>query len=584
MAKAYRYIRFSAQNQAKGSSLDRQLYAIEQWSEDHPDVELSGEAFEDLGLSGFNGKHLDHAFGRLLVAIERKKIISGDYILIEAVDRMGRLEPMDMLVLLQKIVKAGVNIVTLDDNAEYNVDSLNGGLLQLLIGKFQQANQYSKNLSRRVAESWRIRKINAKDGVFVKMRTPFWLDKNHKVIPEYAPIIKNIFEWYLLGDGQRRILKNLSEQYPEVFGDGFRDDFLLNVRGNKTKKVNPGTIKKWLSNKVTIGYWNDIPNVYQAVIDESLFYKVQNALRDRTKRASKPHHYFIGGLAKCKCGNNLTFVRNEDMYGNVSVSGRCTKRGRLGYEKRDGKEFGCDNKSTIPAIVLDTIIHQCLPDAVSILIKENKVTDFDDHLQVIRGKIEEKSQEISNLLDLLQSGIAEVKERIITLNREKESLINKELEITASIGSLNNLEEFDELYLQEKKYRNDYQKFNRLLQRIDFKAVCDGKLITVHIPNGRRYHFKYLKYDRTKGKAGSQQYHYLYMENEKVISIPRDEQITPLSKKTLDITDLEDQLFLLNGINLNGRSLEDINTDPELNKQVSHEIFRLVNAVQKLKE
>ncbi len=113
------------------------------------DVELSGEAFEDLGLSGFKGNHLDHAFGRLLIAIERKKIVSGDYILIEAVDRMGRLEPMDMLVLLQKIVKAGVNIVTLDDNTEYNVDSLNGGLLQLLIGKFQQANQYSKNLSRR---------------------------------------------------------------------------------------------------------------------------------------------------------------------------------------------------------------------------------------------------------------------------------------------------------------------------------------------------------------------------------------------------------------------------------------------------
>tara|TARA_A200000159_G_C7293095_1_gene326609 strand:+ start:114 stop:1283 length:1170 start_codon:yes stop_codon:yes gene_type:complete len=385
------------------------------------------------------------------------------------------------------------------------------------------------------------------------MRTPFWLDENHRVIPEYAPIIKNIFEWYLLGDGQRRILKNLSAQYPEIFGDGFRDDFLLNVKGNKTKKVNPGTIKKWLSNKVVIGYWNDIPNVYEAVIDESLFYKVQNALRDRTKRASKPHHYFIGGIAKCRCGNNLTFVRNEDKYGNVSVSGRCTKRGRLGYEKRDGKEFGCDNKSTIPAIVLDTIIHQCLPDAVSILIKENKVTDFDDSLQVVRGKIEETAQKINNLLDLVQDGVTEVKDRILSLSREKEILINKESEIKASIGSLNNLEEFDELFLQEKKYRNDYEKFNRLLQRIGFKAVCDGKLITVHIPNGRKYHFKYLKYDRTKGKPGSQQYHYLCLENEKVILIPRHEQITPLAKKTLDIADLENEVFLLNGVNLNGK-------------------------------
>lgn len=582
MAKAYRYIRFSSQNQAKGSSLDRQLYAVQQWSREHPNIELSGEAFEDFGLSGYKGEHLDHAFGRLLVAIEKNKIVSGDYVLIEAVDRMGRLEPMEMLVVLQKIVKSGVSIVTLDDNTEYNVDSLNGGLLQLLIGKFQQANQYSKNLSRRIAESWRIRKKNAKDGKFVKMRTPFWLDENHRVIPEYAPIIKNIFEWYLLGDGQRRILRTLSEQYPEVFGDGFREDFLLRTKGNKTKKVNPGTIKKWLSNKVTIGYWGDVPKVYEPVIDEALFYKVQNALKEKTKRASKPQHYFIGGLAKCKCGNNLTFVKNTDNYGNVTVNGRCTKRGRLGYERRGDSEFGCDNSTTLPAVVIDVILHQCLPDAVSILIKENKVTDFDEKLHVIRGKIDEKSREISNLVGLAMKGIDEVEESLLQLNQEKKTLQSEEARLKTSIGSLNNLEEFDEIYLQEKKYRNDYEKFNRLLQRIGFKAVCDGKSIVVHIPNGRKYHFKYLKYDRTKGNKGSQQYHYICLENDKIISIPRSEPITPLTKKTVDISAVEDNIIMLDGIKLKeGQTLDDLIADPESNSKLGLSIFKAIQGLMK---
>lgn len=280
MSKAYRYIRFSSQAQAKGSSFERQLFAVQEWIEQHPDIEVSSETFEDLGLSGFKGKHLENAFGRLLVAIQNNKIVKGDYILIEAVDRMGRLEPMDMLPLLQQIVQAGVNIITLDDLVEYNMKSLNNGLLQVLIGKFQQAHQYSKTLSKRVAESWNIRRKKAKQGDFVKMRTPFWLDTEHNVIPKYKPIIESIFNWYLIGDGQRLIQRRLSEKWPEVFGDGFRDDFLLKIKGNKSKIVNSGTIKKWLQNKVVIGFWGDIPSVYKPAISEELFYKVQNALRE----------------------------------------------------------------------------------------------------------------------------------------------------------------------------------------------------------------------------------------------------------------------------------------------------------------
>jgi DNA invertase Pin-like site-specific DNA recombinase len=57
MPKAYRYIRFSAQTQARGSSYERQLYAVQEWIEKNSHVELSSESFEDLGLSGYKGEH-----------------------------------------------------------------------------------------------------------------------------------------------------------------------------------------------------------------------------------------------------------------------------------------------------------------------------------------------------------------------------------------------------------------------------------------------------------------------------------------------------------------------------------------------
>jgi DNA invertase Pin-like site-specific DNA recombinase len=83
----------------------------------------------------------------LLLAIEKKKIVKGDFILIEAVDRLGRLKPLEMLPLMSRIIEAGVTIVSLDDSVEYNDESLNQGFLQVLAGKFHQAYQYSHTLS-----------------------------------------------------------------------------------------------------------------------------------------------------------------------------------------------------------------------------------------------------------------------------------------------------------------------------------------------------------------------------------------------------------------------------------------------------
>ena len=69
-----------------------------------------------------------------------------------------------------------------------------------------------------------------------------------------------------------------------------------------------------------------------------------------------------------------------------------------------------------------------------------------------------------------------------------------------------------------------------------YKLVCDDAKITVHIPDGRRLEFKYLKFDRSKNKKGSQKYHFLCMQTEKVIMIPRHEPITEI-KKDVEISE-----------------------------------------------
>ncbi|MCL1036719.1 recombinase family protein [Shewanella submarina] len=537
MTKAYRYVRFSLANQANGASYERQLEAVQLWKDENQDVELSGESFEDLGLSGHTGKHLENAFGRLLLAIETGKIVKGDYILVEAVDRLGRLPNLDMFDILKKIVDAGVTIVTLDDGNHYNLDNLNRnqGLLASLVGKFEQAYNYSRILSHRVSHSWELRRQKARKGESVKMRTPFWLDKSNEVIPEYSEIIKNVFEWYSLGDGQRVILRKLRERWPEVVGDGFRKDFLLKTAGNKTKMVNAGTVKKWLHNKAAIGYWGDIPGVYEPVVSQELFYKVQAELNSKVKRTSEPKRYFVTGLAKCRCGSNLTFVKNTRKGGKVNINGRCTTRGRVGYGKdKHGNEYGCDNGKTIPAVVLDVIAHQCLPDIVTQLAAANHDKKLSDELHLVEGKLSEISKKIERLSSVLldsddAENLPEVGSKIQMLSSERRVLLDNKDALLAKIGNSGRMDDLAFMLEHEGEYRKDYPKFNRLLQKAGYRLVCDGHNITVYIPNGRTYRFEYLGFDRKPANQGGQQYKLKITDHNKVLPIPRDEPITSIS-------------------------------------------------------
>ena len=126
MPKAISYQRFSAIHQGKGSTLDRQQQLIDQWVDQHPDVERSNLSVTDKGKSAYKGDHLNHGLGLILAAIKSGEIKAGDYILVEAIDRIGRLQPTDMVELINGIVKAGVTIVTLEDKTEYTKASLNG--------------------------------------------------------------------------------------------------------------------------------------------------------------------------------------------------------------------------------------------------------------------------------------------------------------------------------------------------------------------------------------------------------------------------------------------------------------------------
>lgn len=155
MAQAISYVRFSSLKQKHGSSLERQEQMIGGWLVEHPSYTLSALQYKDLGKSGYKGEHVNGGgFGKLLAAIQQGAIKDGDVVLVEAIDRAGRLDAVDMFGILHPILSAGVSLITLDDNQTYNRESLNGPAIFLLAAKIQSAHQYSAALSRRIKASY----------------------------------------------------------------------------------------------------------------------------------------------------------------------------------------------------------------------------------------------------------------------------------------------------------------------------------------------------------------------------------------------------------------------------------------------
>jgi DNA invertase Pin-like site-specific DNA recombinase len=406
MSKAISYMRFSSTGQAKGSTLARQQAMVDRWLRDHPSVELSNLSAKDEGRSGYAGVHLKHGLGAILAAIKDGKIVSGDYILVEAVDRIGRLDFFQMLQIVQDIVSAGVTIVTLEDNVEYTYESLTSGnsSIYILIGKVQQAHEYSKNLSRRVAASYSERRKAARSGGTIKKHTVWWLDTSGKIIPERGAVIKSCIDDYLKGHGYRKIFETYAAQLPDI---------------------SPvSTLKLWFRSRALLGEWvtngETIEGVFEPLIDSDTFYKVQAQMARKRTNPAPPERYFLTGLVVCGvCGRKFATRINKSTSSGDEIR-YCNCRGFLTKGK-----LGCSNAQTWPYQLLMTIIDETSLYHLGHITAGMLNTETSDKLAALQSEIENVNSKINKLLDLLvdMPDSSNVKDKLIGLNKEKESLL-----------------------------------------------------------------------------------------------------------------------------------------------------------------
>ncbi|MEA9996195.1 recombinase family protein [Pseudomonas sp. 10B1] len=514
MKQAISYVRFSSMRQAGGNSVERQNTMIAKWLEQNPEYNFSELRFKDLGKSGSKGEHIEEGggFAKLLEAVQEGAIGTGDVILVEAIDRAGRLEPLDMITLIiGPILKAGVTIITLDDNIYYTRESLTGPNIYLLVAKIQAAHAYSKDLSGRISRGYELRRDKARAGGGVKRMTPVWLTTEGQVIQRIAAHIKTAFELYVSGVGKATIAVRMRKTgVPEL-----------------AKASGPG-VDGWLRNQAARGYWNDIPKVYPAIVEPDLFFRAQQRGKEaKTTRPVKTAKHLLVGLVKCgHCGANF-IMQNKD---GRPHSMRCLNRQRL-------KDSGCDNSRTLPKPVLDYIRVATSLRAIETAFQRQQLTVNQKRILAIQSELETVTQKITALALAIQTvgSIPEVMSELSARTVEREAL-KAELLVQERTESL--VDTFGAVRVEEDLLDNDPVKLNALLKGVDYRitAYADGLMI-VNAPD-EMYPWLYGGSDRTQKK-------YILHHLGHIIKVAPKPHLKMRVIETIDLDELNPLLQLL---------------------------------------
>jgi len=162
--------------------------------------------------------------------------------------------------------------------------------------KFAFSSYYSRDLSVKVKEGIQTK---LKKGEFPNMAPLGYLNKDKKIYPnpEFAPLVKRVFNLYSSGD------YSLNDLVTKLYDGGFRSK-----NGSKFRK---STYERMLKNPVYVGLvrCNGIiyKGIHEPIISEELFESCQNINKFKSRPRLIKHDFLYRGFVKCAvCGCMFT--------------------------------------------------------------------------------------------------------------------------------------------------------------------------------------------------------------------------------------------------------------------------------------
>lgn len=243
------YLRLSKEDGDKeeSNSIDSQRRLLLDYLDRKPELEFYDEYVDD----GYSGTNYDRpAFQRMLADAEAKKITC---ILVKDLSRLGR-NYLDTGNYIQRIfLEMDIRFIAVNDQVDTSDERQQGFDMMLPIRNIFNES-YSQDISRKVQSSF---KVMQKAGAFCGAHTSYGYRKNpadrHKLVidPYAASVVRDIYDWYLSGVGQRTIAARLNEMgisCPSVYKRENGENYRNSKRLESTSYWTYATIHRILQN------------------------------------------------------------------------------------------------------------------------------------------------------------------------------------------------------------------------------------------------------------------------------------------------------------------------------------------------
>ena len=476
-------------------------------------------AEDDRGASG-----ADIDLPQLTKALDMAEAGEFDVLVVREMDRLSRSLPKQLFVE-NELNRAGVKIKyvlydypdTIEGQLMKNIRAVLAEYERLKIGermtrgRRQKVESGSVVMFSRPPYGYRIADvgdthliIHHVDGEEEEIRR----DKNNGLVtgkrlpvphePE-ARIIRLMFQWYTVGDGRngpasiREIARRLNADGIPTWGEIWSErNFMPSADRHGTPTWGPSTVGRMLKNETYAGVWHygneAIPVEVPAIISRETWDEAQRrrGLNQQNSKRRLKYRYLLRRRLTCPCCNSKMVC--HAMHGGKYKYYRCDTYMNVGSKRE------CDATHMFRAEPVDSVVwswvrslltdQRALEAGLEAEQDEREKTNrpLKERLDLIDALIADNQAKLERAVDLyltgdfsrkmLQSKETEIRERIVTLQREQKDLTTR---IGAEAMDDDQVERIVEFTSQVrdrlKELEQDFDARRRLIELLDVQAT-----------------------------------------------------------------------------------------------------------------
>lgn len=394
----------------------------------------TGLTFEDLGVSGFKGDHVQKgALGKFIQLVENGTIRPGSWLIVESLDRLGREDLQTATSRYLELLSNDITIYTCADDTVHKPNQQGSEAMTKLmysIMVMSRANEESETKARRGKSNWKTKRELASKGNVITKMVPSWLTVvendnglSIEVVEEKAEIVKKIFEDTIKGLGAGKIANELNISNTPIISTRkdagtWHESFVKKILNNKAVFGELQLYEGRGANRSPVG--EPIESYYPVIVDKATFYRAENAIKARkvSSGAGRKGHKFsnlLQGLVKCKCGGTMRYTDkgNDKVY--LVCSNKLTKANdcQSVYYRYDHTE----------AALMFAIQNHDKKGVVKKLSKEHAqlAKESEDKTLELKADIDNLQVKINNLVDVIaETGNKNLMQKLESLEEEKD--------------------------------------------------------------------------------------------------------------------------------------------------------------------